>query len=241
MKKLKLNTLNKLYLLILLGMIIATGLRIHRYHRSSRYYYATSFTAPMTYPVFVQQAYLILAGGMNVSISCQDVNDGYQMKWGETETNLSTNSLNRLPVALVIKYASYRDQTFYADSIPLPAVLIDSIFKTAEQKGITRKREAVGNDGTPPLSFLIGIANKGNMVVWLQGKKYERKLFTCQLKTIRPKEDQEYGDKHYPPATYFDHFRVSDEYKRAVSRGADNKANYADSTTHYLEHDYLWR
>lgn len=43
-----------------------------------------------------------------------------------------------------------------------------------------------------------------------------------------PAGEQYYQDGHFVPSDYFSRFYVNEDYKKAVSKGVDENANYAD-------------
>jgi hypothetical protein len=233
----KLNLLNIIYLVILAGMIIATVIKVRKYDSGDRYYFSAGLTAPLTYPVFVNQAYFILAGDNNEtgSVLLNDVNQ-HNSKWGYNLNNTDlVSDRSRLPKALILEYASYRDKKYYYDSIPLPATLIDSIFKSSVAKGMMMPL-SMGTSDVGGLSFLIGLANNGNVVVWLQGKNYEKKLGTYHFNPQPPTgKFSSDGNQVYTGKTLFDVFYISDDLKEQIATDKDSNANYADSTSHYLE------
>jgi hypothetical protein len=231
------NLLNKIYIVILVGMVIATGIKVHNYHAGDRYYYAASFTAPPTYPMYVQDCQFITEGdGYNQVYIKRDHVNGGSGKWGDSDSE-QTEEQERLPNALVLKYASYREKAFYFDTIPMPAKLINDIFESSLKKDLNVGLYSSGAKELPGLIFLIGIANNGNIVIWLQGKKYERKILTYHLKPIIPTGDQFYNGAFYPPGKYFEQFNdPGQDYKKAVAQGIDAHAKYADSSTRYVEY-----
>ena len=228
----KLNLLNKIYIFLLGAMIIATGIKVHNFHAGERYYYAASFTSPPTYPMYVQDARFITEGNSDnqVFIKRDNVNGGGN-RWGVGDPE-SAEEQERLPSALIVKYASYREKAFYFDTIPLPAKVIDKIFAGSAQKNLNVELSSSGPREVPGLIFLIGLANNGNLVIWLQGREYERKLLTYHLKPIKPAENQ-----FYLPKNYFDSFHIDTaKYNKMVRQKTDAGANYADSSTYYVEY-----
>lgn len=234
----KINALNWVYITTLTALVIATVIKIYSFHGSSRYYYQASVTAPFTYPVYVQDSYFILEDDQQGPIANEQVN-GHAYNWGDADSQESTTQ-ERLPKALVLKYASYRENAFYNDTIPLPAKIIATVFETAGQNNSYKTLPGSGLD-VRGLAFLIGIANNGQIVVWLQGKKFEQKLLTYKLKPKKPKEELRYGNRFFLPDIYMKEFDrdLPDNYKKLVAKDSDKNANYADSTTRYLRYG-LW-
>jgi hypothetical protein len=232
----RLNLLNKIYLFIFTGMIIASCVKafvLHQ-HQIGRYYYSMTLTSPDTYPVYLQNAYVVCVNGEKNYISDNRVNNE-QKHWCQL-TDFEIQDIFPLPKAIVLSYASYRDKKYYNDSIPLPAGLIDSIFKTSQAKGIQKTVRSNSGD-VNALVFLIGIANNGDIVVWLQGKNYERKLVSYHFTAQKPQGEMQDGDHFYSGEHFFEVFDLVN--MRADIReatGKDSHANYADSSTHYLDY-----
>lgn len=229
----KLNLLNKIYLVILILVVIATAVRVWEYGFSSRYYYSASITAPRTFPVKVRDCYFILADGEMGSIADSDVND-HRTQWGNGDFE-ETHRKERLPVKLVLEYCSYRDQKFYRDTINLPAKMIDSIFNTGKDNRIFQSIYAPGAN-VLGLSFLIGIANEGNIVVWLHGaSNYEKVLLKHRVIAREPVGDQLYYEKQLTKPEYlkkvFEY--MDEETERQISAVAGKKENYIDSASNY--------
>lgn len=234
----KLNTINKIYAALLIGVVAATVIKMYVYYSTPRYFYTASFTAPQTYPVYLLDGYLILEGKDEdiKSISYENVNYN-RSTWGEGDFN-SPDRKERLPKALVVKYASYRDRNFYFDTIPLPRKLIYDVFegREKENKRLHPVKTAYTFSNPPQLSLVVGLANKGNIVIWLQSENFEKKLLTYHIDPRKPEGELYYQGEKYTPVDYFNHFELTDEYKKAEAKGIDKNANYADSSTHYLQH-----
>lgn len=229
----KLNLLNKVYLIILVLLILATAIKLWRYGGGSRYYYSASVTAPATYPIHVLEAGFILSDGSDGDVKTEGVNDKAQ-RWGWGDFP-ETREREQLPVKLLLNYVSYREQCFYKDTIDLPAQLIDSIFKRSEKAGIRQSIYKTGND-VMGLNFLIGVANKGNVLIWLQGEKYERVLLKHKITAREPlAADLYYGKlltkKEYMKEVFSD---LGDEVLKQIAAGADKDANYIDSASNHL-------
>ncbi|WP_158988790.1 DUF2931 family protein [Mucilaginibacter sp. L196] len=231
----KINILNWFYIITLTALVIITTIKIYNFHGSSRYYYSSSVTAPYAYPVYVQDIYFILEGDEQGQINHEQVN-GHAYHWGDADVDGSTTQ-ERLPKALVLKYASYRENAFYNDTIALPSKVIAAVFERAGQRNIYKTLSAESGRDVQGLMFLIGIANKGQIVVWLQGNKFEQKLLTYKLHSWQPKEEMDYDHQFYFADTYMKAFdeNLPDSCKKLIASGLDKNANYADSSTRYLQ------
>jgi hypothetical protein len=83
----------------------------------------------------------------------------------------------------------------------------------------------------------VGIANDGNLMVWLRGIYLEKLLLKTQLKAREPKAEDLYYAKPLSKQEYYDQmFRfIPDTLKDLIDRGVDRNAKYIDSPTHYIE------
>jgi hypothetical protein len=212
----QLNLLNKIYLLLIIVLLVGIVIKVWNYKAWARYYYGTSISAPASYPVKIRTSDL-LTSDENTYIN----SDGAAMRyaqWGDSPVSFG-NSKRRLPLKLLLNYVSYRDKSIYMDTIDLPVQLIDSIFKNHPS---TEEDQ---------LTFSVGIANKGNIIVWLQAKNYE---ITLLKHKITPKEPK--GSKNkLNMLKYLDlEFQIPDSVKREFDLGLDKDANYIDSASKYL-------
>lgn len=213
----KLNVLNKLYIFVAVCLFIAIVVKLCQYQSWKRAYYVATITAPRSYPVHVRSAYFILDGGETKQLAYSDVND-FNVDWGYGNFEQVSRS-QRLPTKLIVEYSSYRNSIIYQDTIPLPAERIASIFKSSEQKQTQVKFEHYYG-AHYGLEFLIGLANKGVVVVWLKGENYREVLLKHQI-------------KHQLPLTAKDKakdFEFLSEFPLdMIKSGVDEHANYADS------------
>lgn len=229
----KLNVLNKIYLVVLALLIIATIAKLLHYKGWSRYFYSASVSAPRMYPIAVYRADFLLSDGTSASVDASEVSD-QRLDWGQGEFP-QTSERQQLPLKLVLDYVSYRDQSFYKDTIDLPAKLIDSIFKTSERTGIRQSIYRAGGDAMG-LVFLIGIANNGNVVVWLQGDKYERILLKHKIVAREPSAADLFNGKQLIKKEYMEQAfgDLSDDFFKNLAEGVDKDANYIDSASVHL-------
>lgn len=226
----KLNGINKLYIAIGIAMIGLNVYRVIHYRAWDRYYYFTNICAPPAYPVYVRDAYFIVANRDELgSIRYEEVNH-FNTSWKESYYFPETYEKELLPQKLVLKYASYRDQQFYRDTIDLPAdtirLLVDKIVEEKKAPYIYYR----GRD-VPGLTFLIGIANGGHILVWLRGVEEEHLILQTNIKPVTPdKEDTYYGEPMTPAVYLKDRFMgLDDSLKARIDRGWEAGANYRDS------------
>lgn len=229
----KLNVLNKIYLAIFVSLIVAVAVKLLNYKGWSRYYYSASVSAPRMYPIEVYRADFVLSDGTRESVKTSDVND-QRLEWGQGEFP-ETSERQQLPVKLVLDYVSYRDQSFYKDSINLPARLIDSIFRNSKKAGIQQSIHKYGTNAEG-LVFIVGIANNGNILVWLQGDKYERILLKHKITAREPAAADLFNERQLTKKEYlgqaFGDLRA--DFFKDLAKGVAKDANYIDSASNYL-------
>ncbi|RQO74028.1 hypothetical protein DBR43_01065 [Pedobacter sp. KBW06] len=229
----KLNVLNKIYLLIFVLLVIAIAVKLLNYKGWSRYYYSASVSAPRMYPIKVYRADFVLSDGKTESLKTSDVND-QRLDWGQGEFS-QTSERQQLPVKLVLDYVSYRDQSFYKDTINLPAQLIDSIFRNSKKAGIQQSIHKYGTNADG-LVFIAGIANNGNVLVWLQGDKYERVLLKHKIAAREPSAADLFNERQLTKEQYLKQAfaDLSDDFFKNLAEGLAKDANYIDSASNYL-------
>lgn len=218
-------------MVVLLGL--ATLIRFLSYHSSPRYYYDASVSFPTDFPVRVWTAKLLLEGKEEKRIQTKSVSDEYG-SWGFGDSPVIDHK-ERLPIALVISYASFRDKAFYRDTIPLPLDTIRRIFETLETRGLKTSIYGMPQE-VKRFDLVLGLANKGNVVVWVQGEQFEQVLLKHQIKAYIPSKK---GDGFFPPAAastgYFRTEFESDSLRIKESGGfRDQEVNYIDTPSHYL-------
>jgi len=239
----KLNLINKIYIAITICLITAILVKFFSFKSWDRYYYVTSICAPITQPIAIRNAHFILANGETDFINHTDVDD-FNTNWGQDDFISSDFEKKRLPVKLVLQYASYRDKKFYNDTINLNDNEIRNVFKSA-----IRNKQAIGFSeyggvNGKGLSFLIGIANDGNVAVWLQGIYLDKFLVKRKLTAKQPQgDDTYYGTQLTKEAYIKQRFeRLSDSLKNKLGKGFDARANYIDTPTRYIEKNTeLWK
>jgi hypothetical protein len=227
----KLNTINKIYAMLLVILVIATVTKILMYKGWDRYYYGATISAPRSYPINVRAGHFILEDGETEYLGSSEVNDNRNMYWGDGDFSDPTTK-ERLPVKLVLEYASYRDQSFYADTIDLPIKAIKKAFKSVTTNGSSVSRYQAMPDFK--LDFVVGIANKGNIVVWLRGEQFETVLLKHKIAPHEPVGDDTYYRKRLPKTQYFkEAFSIDSADLEAFKRGFDKDANYIDTPSQF--------
>ncbi|MDR6969618.1 hypothetical protein J2X31_003651 [Flavobacterium arsenatis] len=237
----KLNFINKIYIAITLILVVAIVIKFINYKSSDRYYYFSSVCAPESYPIAIHNAYFILADGDLGHIKDEDV-DRFTSKWGEEYYFAESHHRERLPVKLVLQYVSYRDKKFYSDTLNLPEKEIKQIFESALQNKQATKLHSHPT-GVKGLTFLVGIANDGNIAVWLRGVFLEKLILKQKLTAKEPKGDETYYEKRLSKAEYIKKRfeNLEDSVKLKLDNGFEARANYIDTPTHYIEKNKeLW-
>ncbi|MCX3265171.1 DUF2931 family protein [Pedobacter agri] len=237
----KLNFVNKLYIAVTLVLVVAIVFRTFSYKGWERYHYFSSVCAPESYPIAIHNSYFILADGDLGYIKDEAV-ENYTSKWGEDYYFAESNRRERLPVKLVLQYVSYRDKKFYSDTLNLPKEKIKQVFKSAFQNKQVIKLFNPSGD-VKGLTFLVGIANDGNVAVWLRGVFLEKLILKQKLSSKEPQGDETYYEKRLSKAEYIEkRFEdLPDSLKLKLNSGFDIKANYIDTPTYYIDKNKeLW-
>lgn len=226
----KINFINKILILITIILPIAILCKIINYSSWDRYYYFSSACTPESSPIKLQDCYFITANEDEYGrINKEDIETNYST-WGkEYYTFNSTESL-RLPKQLVLKYVTYRGYYYYHDTISLPLETIKNIFKEANENN---QYDDLHNNYTKTvkgLRFLIGIDND-NIIIWMRGNYLEKIILKTRLKpkqlNINGRNKSSYLNK------IFDDLSI--DLKTKIDLGWKKKANYTDSTSHYLD------
>lgn len=237
----KLNKLNIYYIILAVTLIFASIYRKIAYKGGERYNYSITITAPITFPIHVKEAYFLLSDGELEGANIESTNN-FNSAWGIDYGNSNHASSARLPSQFILKYFSYRDQRFYSDTLSLPQNELLNTFKTADRN----KQFLIlsqYNGLKKGLSFVIGIANNGYVVVWLRGVFLEKELLRAKLKSVEPKADDLYDGKNLTRDEYFKHAfeNLSDSLKLVYDKGFDDQANYIDTPSRYIElNTQLW-
>lgn len=233
----QLNFFNKLLVIVIAGLFTATIVKVVSYKIWARYNYSIYFFSPEVYPVHVETFSFLTKDGHSVGTSYEP-RSNYQSNWGNMESP-TVCSTERLPLKFIIEYASYNDKKFYRDTIDMPYQLIDSVFRISKRDHIAK---IIGNDNDQNdirgLNFTVGIASKGNIVMWLQGNNYEITLLKHKIPVVKTLNRRfETKEELLPTGGYWSRsFSLSESAIAKISRGIDENANYADSSSKYLTH-----
>jgi len=239
----KINNLNKFYIALAILLIFGCIYKFIGYKSWERYYYFADASAPNTYPVHVRNCYFITPDENDFAIVNTDEVNNFQSHWGSDYYSPNAREKYRIPEKLVIEYASYRDSKFYTDTLKLPKDVILGIFKASEDNS-TQIPLAGRNGDVFGLRFSIGIANNGNILLWLRGRNLEKLILKTRIPAREPKGDQTYFQKRLPKAIYLQQVfeNLPDSVKNTFKQGVDANANYADSPSHYIDRNQdMWQ
>ena len=224
-------------------VILFSIYRTLEYKSWERYYYDATMTAPSTYPIHVRECtFLTGDDDDDAYVSHENVNN-HISEWGDDGDFLELSDKMFLPKKLAISYYSYRGKDFYRDTIQLPTDKIKELFKQAIRNNSTEKYfSAYGN--AKGLNFTVGIANDGQLLIWLRGINFEKLILKTKLKPTEPHADDLYHRELLSKEKYFEYAfeDISDSLKLKIDNGIDANANYADSATHYIQRNTrLWK
>ncbi|RWU08093.1 DUF2931 family protein [Pedobacter chitinilyticus] len=237
----KFNLVNKIYIGMAVALVLASLWKIWRFKPWDRHYFFASVNAPYTFPIYIRDIYFLYPVGdeygEGFSYTREEVNN-FNSHWGNEYYSPRVSDPLRFPKQLVLQYVSYRDKKFYRDTLDLPQQLIEDTFKEAKEKNqLLVMSTNLGGEEKKGLHFVVGIANDGNLMVWLRGVYLEKLLLKTQLKAREPKAEDLYYAKPLSKQEYYDKmFRfIPDTLKDLIDRGVDRNAKYIDSPTHYIE------
>ena len=237
----KINNINRLF--IGFGIVLIAGIiyRIASYKSWERYNYSATVVVPETFPIAISDLYFVTPNDDFEGIDSEDVRR-FTSRWQSYYNSGDEAKSQRLPTSIKISYFSFRDKLFYSDSLQLPKQKMEKIFVSAQKNKqfLVLSQYAGIRKG---LSFVVGIANNGNIVIWLRGVNLEKEILSSKLKPKIPNPDDFYLDGKVSREAYFkEAFRdLSDSIKTLLKNGYDAKANYIDSPSRYIENNKeLW-
>ena len=239
----KINALNKCYLGFSLLLILVGIYRTVTYKSWERYYYDATSIAPEDYPVHIIDTYFLTDDEDDFAFIKDESVNRQITNWYSDGDFLELREKMRLPKKLVISYVSYRDNLFYKDTLQLPTPQIEKIFKLAEKNKSTEKYYSYRDD-LRGLSFVLGVANNGKILVWLRGINLEELILKTQLTPKEPKGDDLYYEQPLSKKAYFEHAfeNISDSLKNVYKVNVGRVENYADTPTKYIERNAaLWK
>ena len=238
----KINILNKIYIFIAFFLVIAIITKILNYKSWERYYFASSICTPSSYPIYLHNCYFLTNDlDDDAWIKDESVNH-FSSEWGNEEF-LEVYSPMRLPAKLVLQYASFSEQKFYSDTINLPEKKIKQIFENAEKnKNFENLYSSRGDK--KGLHFLVGVAQNGNIKIWLRGIFLEEVILQTQIHPKEPKGDETFYEKRLPKTVYLSKVfeYLDDSLKVKINNGWEKNAKYMDTATNYIENNReMWQ
>ena len=232
----KLNKVNIIYLVIAGILLVATAFQVFKYRSWDRYYYDATVIAPESYPIHIRDCYLITADEDDlISARKEEVND-QNSNWNSDGDFLEIRDKMLLPEKISISYFSYREDKFYKGVVDLPKKRIEEIFKQAIANKSTEKYYSYRGQNRG-LTFTVGVANNGEVLVWMRGIYLEQLILRTRLKPSEPDPDDMYYEENLSKEAYLKHAfeHLSDSVKLLYKNGYDSPANYGDSATKYIE------
>lgn len=176
----KLNLFNRLLITITVVLLLSLVYKIMKYKQWERYYYTENASTPEEFPIHLFGIFFFMPDGeygKSFSENKRVINSFYS-DWGRNEYG-NTDRLEQLPASLFLEYIDFRTSKYYADTLALPKEKMIEIFKEAKQgqklKDLHHWNRAMG------LNYHVGIANDGNIVIWLIGNSYEKEVYRTQL------------------------------------------------------------
>lgn len=231
------NIYNKILTIILLVLVVLNIYRFFTFKSWDRYYFASSVTAPQYFPIHVVNVNFDfpndeLGGYFHKSI--EEIN-AYYPKWGEAYYFPETYQTLPLPEFLNIEYYDYRSNLYYKSQLKLPKEIMQNLFRKAKEHGHLTEIYKPGQN-VKGLIFLLGIANNGNIMLWLKGENLAEIVLTAKLKPqpLSKSEDR----KHYKTnQEYINNMfqDMPDSLKVDIHNGIENHANYIDSTKQFIQ------
>lgn len=237
----KLNLVNKIYIGIAIILLLSIAWRVFRYKAWDRHYFFASVSVPYTYPIYIRDIYFIYPNedefGDGFYYTRDEVNN-FNSSWGSEYYSPRVSDPMQIPKQLALQYVSYRDKKFYRDALGLPRQTIENIFKQAKADDQLLSLSSNYTMGDKKgLRFVVGIANDGDLVVWLRGKFFEKVILKTKLKPKDLSAKDLYHAKEMNKQEYYNKVfeYIPDTLKQLVERGYDKGAKYIDSPTHYIE------
>lgn len=135
-----------------------------------KYTWGSAISDKYRWPMVVVNASFISQDGVTLGIA-DFGNEQFEPlsgKWGVGNGD-TTGSLAPLPLSLNVEWLSLREKLFYKASVNLPTKKMDSIFRSANGK-----------------QLIVGLAAKGEFIVWAKGTKGLLEIQKFTAKTYEP-------------------------------------------------------
>lgn len=237
----KLNIFNKILVLITIILVVLFVVKIFTYKQWDRYYYTSSASNPEEFPVHVVGMWFNLPNGETEGgfYKSEDLMNAFVSDWGYGTANDAYDPVF-LPESLFIEYIDFRTKNYYSDVIPLSKEKIENIFKEAKEKG--KLGNPYRSDNLMEMEFHVGIANEGNIIIWLIGEDYEKELFRTKINPKPfPKKMEAWVDDERKPLNKNEFISfifedIEDSTKNRILQQDVRKVQYKDSIPIYFKH-----
>lgn len=188
----KLKLIISYLLFSLIGLILLSCMQNMK---EEKYDWTATLSAPEEYPIEVYKGEIIAEDFRQFLKGFGTIDKG----WGENGPMVVVGpDLKKLPDSLVITWRSLIEKKNYTGKWALPTNKIAQFFKTGFINPDNNKKETYN-------SFVIGLAPKGNVVLWLSGssKQLEIASFKAQETVINSSSVDE-DDKYLFSQEYYD-------------------------------------
>lgn len=232
------NHFNKFLIILTLTLSVTYSYILIKEKPWSKFYYEAFAFYPEAFPVefsrieFTSNAIKDIDYGYYSNINIYS--DGF-VNWSGGGGFSNQNVKKRfLPDNLYLEYIDLQTEKYYRDTIPLPKKKMEEIFKKAKGKNMLQDLDSYYT--CMGLTLQVGIANDGNILVWLSNTDYRTDFEIEILKTkilpkTFPRNWDKYTIKNEEKKVILQNIfnRVSNYEKEALIKGIDSTANYKDS------------
>ncbi|QDO94351.1 DUF2931 family protein [Formosa sediminum] len=223
------NNFNKFLITLTLILAVTYGYVIVTNKPWSKYYYQAFAFYPNDFPIEISQCKFTSNSEKQVDYDYySEINVSDYVAWSSGGYSSQTNKKRFLPDNIYLEYIDLQTKAYYRDTIPLPKSKMEDIFKKAKQKYMLQNLDTYYT--RMGLTLHIGIANDGNILVWI-GNTDKPKTFQIEvLRTkILPKKFPKQWNNKTEVLMEQVLKNVSEEKLKALEKGIDSTANYKDS------------
>lgn len=219
-------------------MAILLLFKIFSYKSWERYYYTSSVSNPEAFPIHLFGIAFIMENGEYSGDFYNDLDiiNSFNSDWGRG-TSYEAYNPQFLPKSLFVEYMDFRTQKYYIDTIILPKEKMYQSFEIAKKQNklsdLAYGRRKMG------LSFHVGIANDGNILIWLLGDDYQLELYRKKIhpkpftgNVVSKKEPEPVGANKSQINYFAD---VPDSLKRKIMELKVDNVEYKDSVPVYFD------
>ncbi|MFC6100342.1 DUF2931 family protein [Olivibacter domesticus] len=238
----RINIFNKAFIAVTVILAILFAHKIYSYKSWKRYFYTSSVSNPEAFPIHIFGIWFITEDVERNGDFYKDrdnINLFYS-DWGRGES-YEAYAPEFMPQSLFVEYMDFRTKKYYLDTIALPKERMFALFSAAKSNNqltdLSYGRRKMG------LEFHVGIANEGNIIVWLLGNNYQVELYRKQI-DAKPFPDQVISSKDANPdvarnkeerINSFFH-EIPDSVKRKIMELDITGVQYKDSIPVYFDH-----